>query len=74
MITSISILILDAPLKKWGRQIIAACIYKGILKKVSRSCVEVPQQGSLINVNAMAYLQIHFAMTQAWHNSCKDDE
>lgn len=74
MITSISILIIDAPFKKWGRQIIATCIYKGILKQVSRSCVEGPQQGSLINVNAMAYLQIHFAMTPAWHNSCKDDE
>lgn len=74
MITSISILILDASLKKLGSQIVATCIYKGILNQVSRSCVEVPQQGSLINVNAMAYLQIHFAMTQAWHNSCKDDE
>ena len=54
--------------------IITTCIYKEILKWVSVSCIEVPQQGSLINVNAMAYIQVHFAMMQAWHTSCKFDE
>lgn len=53
--------------------IITTCIYKEILKRVSISCTEVPQQGSLINVNAVAYIQVHFAMMQAWH-TCTFDE
>lgn len=57
--------------KKVG--IIATCIYKEILKWVSISCIEVPQQGSSINVNAVAYIQVHFATMQTWHASCKFD-
>jgi len=58
--------------KVWG--IITTGIYKEILKWVSISCIEVPQQGSLINVNSMAYIQVHFAMMQAWRTSCNFDE
>lgn len=76
MIASTSILILDASFKKRKKVggIIITHTYKEILKWVGISCIEVPLQGSLINVNAMAYIQVLFAMVQTWHTSCKFDE
>lgn len=54
--------------------IIITCTYKEILKWVGISCIEVPLKGPLINVNAMAYIQVLFAMVQTWHTSCEFDE
>lgn len=49
-------------------------IDKGILKWVSVLATEVPQRGSLICGNAVAFIQARFAMLQAWHSSWKFDE
>lgn len=77
-IASISILILEVfsneqREKELSRKTTTG-ISKEILKGVSASGTEVPQQESLIHVNAVVYSQAPLALLQARHTSWRFDE